>query len=105
MYFNKCLKTVINKFTQSDLSYGEAKEIVVAYSECLNGKYINYARLSDIFYRKSSFDLLTKYISVMHNIKYCHAIKFTIQLKKKYRMSYSELFLSAMHRELEEVLN
>ena len=105
MYYNKCLEAMIAKFTEVEVSYGEAKELLTAYSECLNGTYINYARLSDILSTKTSFDLLTKYVSVINKVPYRNAIKVVRDLKKTYRMSYSDLLLSTMHREIEEVLN
>lgn len=105
MHYNKCLEAIMDKFTEIDMSHGEAKELITAYSECLNGTYINYARLSDILSTKTSFDLLTKYVSVINKIPYRNAIKVVRDLKKAYRMSYSDLLLSTMHREIEEVLN
>jgi hypothetical protein len=105
MYYNKCVDAVLEKFNHEDLSRGQARNIIQTYSECLNGTYINYARLTDIVNNKSSYDLLAKYVSKLNNITYLKAQKLIIGIKKKHKMRYTDLLLCVMNREIEEVLN
>mgnify|MGYP003662214727 CR=1 FL=1 len=103
--YKTCINAMLTKYEDHDICYGQAKELVAAFAECLNGTYINYTRLTNILNTKASYDLLVQYISKINRISHRQAQNFVVKLKKDYCMNYGELFLCAMNRELDEVLN